>query len=77
MWLCIHFVVVHTPQDVTNARHVSHPRAIRETLDCEIVHRCNHYLNNQIDQDHRGIKQRYYPMSCDTRSAAITTFLRA
>ena len=25
-------------------------------------HRCNQYLNNWIEQDHRAIKQRYYPM---------------
>ncbi len=25
-------------------------------------HRTNKYLNNRLEQDHRGIKQRYYPM---------------
>jgi transposase-like protein len=25
-------------------------------------HRDNRYLNNRLEQDHRGVKQRYYPM---------------
>jgi transposase-like protein len=31
-------------------------------LGYEVLHRCNPYLNNRLEQDHRGIKQRYYPM---------------
>jgi transposase-like protein len=27
-----------------------------------VRHRTSHYLNNVIEQDHRPIKQRYYPM---------------
>jgi transposase-like protein len=27
-----------------------------------VLHRTNRYLNNWIEQDHRGIKQRYGPM---------------
>jgi transposase-like protein len=26
------------------------------------MHRQSQYLNNRIEQDHRAIKQRYYPM---------------
>ena len=37
-------------------------RAIRETLGEEVTHRCNPYLNNRIEQDHRGVKQRYDPL---------------
>jgi hypothetical protein len=55
-------VVGHAPERVTTDGHVSYPRAIRETLGEEVIHRCNHHLNNRIEQDHRGIKQRYYPM---------------
>ncbi len=50
------------PQRVTTDGHDSYPRAIRETLGSEVLHQCHHYLNNLIEQDHRGIKQRYYPM---------------
>jgi len=27
-----------------------------------VQHRTSKYLNNRLEQDHRGIKQRYYPM---------------
>lgn len=50
------------PERVTTDGHDSYPRAIRETLGEEVMHRCNPYLNNRIEQDHRGVKQRYYPM---------------
>ncbi|GHP00345.1 hypothetical protein KSF_103920 [Reticulibacter mediterranei] len=55
-------MVGHAPEQVTTDGHGSYPRAIRETLGSMIVHRCNPYLNNRLEQDHRGIKQRYYPM---------------
>jgi transposase-like protein len=28
----------------------------------EVTHRTNKYLNNRLEQDYRGIKQRYSPM---------------
>ena len=52
----------HAPERVTTDGHDSYPRAIRETLGRDVVHRTNPYLNNRLEQDHRGIKQRYYPM---------------
>ena len=55
-------IVGHTPEHVTTDGHRSYPRAIREVLGNEVVHRTNAYLNNRLEQDHRGIKQRYYPM---------------
>jgi putative transposase len=55
-------VVGHTPEKVTTDRHGAYPRAIRETLGEAVVHRCGRYLNNRIEQDHRGIKGRYQPM---------------
>jgi putative transposase len=51
-------VVGHTPERVTTDGHDSYPRAIRETLGNDVLHRTNHYLNNRLEQDHRGIKQR-------------------
>jgi putative transposase len=50
------------PSRVTSDGHTSYPRAIRETLGEAVEHRCNQYLNNRLEQDHRGVKQRYYPM---------------
>jgi transposase-like protein len=54
--------VGHAPEQVTTDGHGSYPRAIRETLGHDVLHQTNHFLNNLIEQDHRGIKQRYYPM---------------
>ncbi len=51
-----------TPDRVTTDGHDSYPRAIREELGVDVKHRTNRYLNNWIEQDHRGIKQRYGPM---------------
>lgn len=50
------------PTQVTTDGHDSYPRAIRETLGRKVAHRCSAYLNRRIERDHRGVKQRYYPM---------------
>jgi putative transposase len=55
-------VVGSAPETVTTDGHRSYPRAIRETVGIEVVQRTHVYLNNCREQDHRGIKQRYYPM---------------
>jgi putative transposase len=55
-------VVGHAPERVTTDGHDSYPRAIRETLGNEVLHRCTHSLTHRIEQDHRGIKQRSSPM---------------
>ena len=51
-----------TPARVTTDGHDSYPRAIRTELNEGVQHRTNQYLNNRIEQDHRGIKGRYRPM---------------
>jgi putative transposase len=55
-------VVGHAPEQVTTDGHTSYPRAICETMGSQVQHRTSKYLNNRLEQDHRGIKQRYYPM---------------
>jgi transposase-like protein len=50
------------PLQITTDGHSSYPPAIHEVLGPKVKHRCNAYLNRRIEQDHRGIKQRYYPM---------------
>ena len=50
------------PRQVTSDGHDSYPRAVREVLGPQVEHRCSAYLNRRIEQDHRGVKQRYYPM---------------
>ncbi len=54
--------VGRVPERVTTDGHDAYPRAIRETLGNQATHRCSRYLNNRIEQDHRAVKQRYYPM---------------
>ena len=54
--------VGHAPGQVTTDGHDAYPRAIRETLGEAVLHRSSRYKNNRIEQDHRSIKQRYYPM---------------
>lgn len=55
-------VVGQPPVRVTTDLHRSYPRAIREELGGSTRHRTNRYLNNWIEQDHRGIKARYGAM---------------
>jgi putative transposase len=76
-----------TPDRVTTDGHDSYPRAIRTGLGRGVRHRTSAYLNNRLEQDHRGIKGRCRPMrgfKCP-RSAArfcrghdeLRSFLRA
>jgi transposase-like protein len=69
--------VGRAPERVTTDGHSSYPRAIRETLGGEVLHQCHHYLNNLIEQDHRGIKQRYYPMRGFGSFTSASRFCRA
>lgn len=55
-------VVGHKPDRVTTDGYDVYPRAVAEELGEEVCHRTNRYLNNRLEQDHRGIKQRYYCM---------------
>jgi transposase-like protein len=46
------------PDKVTMDGHGSYPRAIRTVLGRTVRHRTSVYLNNRLEQDHRGIKGR-------------------
>jgi transposase-like protein len=46
------------PDRVTSDGHDAYPKAIRTELGKAVRHRTNTYLNNQLEQDHRGIKGR-------------------
>ena len=65
------------PQQVTTDGHDAYPRASRETLGSGVTHRCSRYKNNRIEQDHRAIKQRYYPMRGFGSFAAAARFCPA
>jgi len=55
-------IAEHTPERVMTDGHDASPRAIRETLGRAVIHRTSRYKNKRIAQDHRAIKQRYYPL---------------
>ena len=46
------------PDRVTTDGHGSYPRAIRTVLGNAVRHRTSVYMNNLLEQDHRGIKGR-------------------
>ena len=50
------------PLRMTTDKHPAYTKAIRWIVGRKVLHRHNQYLNNRIEQNHRGIKQRYYPM---------------
>jgi putative transposase len=64
------------PARVTTDGHDSYPRAIRTELDNGVKHRTNRYLNNRIEQDHRGIKGRYGPMRSFKSPESAARFCR-
>lgn len=70
-------VVGSTPERVTTDGHASCPRAVLETLGSHVQHRTNKYLNNRLEQDHRGIKQRYYPCMGSESSTQQLVYARA
>lgn len=51
-----------TPDHITMDGHDAYPRAIHNVFGDQLRHRTNRYLNNHLEQDHRGLKQRYRPM---------------
>jgi putative transposase len=50
------------PLRITTDAHPAYRKAIRWIVGRKVRNRSNRYLNNWIEQDHRAIKQRYYPM---------------
>jgi putative transposase len=69
--------VRHKPEKVTTDGHDSYPKAIRKTLGLSVEHRTNKYLNNLVEQSHRKIKQRYYPMKNFKNFEAASRFTSA
>lgn len=70
-------VVGHAPKKVTTDGHDAYPRAIRTILGRKVQHRTNKYLNNKLEQDHRGMKQRCYPMRRFGSFDSASRFCRA
>ena len=65
------------PLRITTDAHPAYRKAIRWIVGRKVRHRCNQYLNNWIEQDHRAIKQRYYPMRGFGGFAAAAQFCAA
>ena len=59
-----------------NRRAYSYPRAIRSTLGRTVRHRTSVYLNNRLEQDHRGIKGRIRCMRGFKEHEAADRFCR-
>ncbi len=55
-------VAEQPPQRVATDGHRSYPRAIAEELGKGVEHEVRDCRGNPIEQSHRGIKHRYYPM---------------
>ena len=70
-------VIGVTPDRVTTDGHDSYPRVVRTELGEAVLHRTNQYLNNRIEQDHRGIKGRYQPMRGFKDSSSAGRFCRS
>jgi putative transposase len=64
---------------VTTDGQTAYPRAIRETLGKRAEHVvCHGFVGNQeMEQDHRGVKQRYYPTLGYKRIESAGRFCRA
>jgi putative transposase len=65
-----------TPDRITTDGHDAYPRAIRNVFGDQVRHRTNRYLNNQLEQDHRGIKQRSRPMYGFNTFVTVARFCR-
>src|SRR4051812_27323402 len=66
-----------TPDRVTTDGHDSYPRAIRTELGKGVRYRTSAYLNNRLEQDHRGIKGRYRSMRGFKCPRSAARFCRA
>ena len=65
------------PDRVTSDGHDAYPAAIRHELGARVRHRTSAYLNNRLEQDHRGIKDRYRPMRGFKSVRSARRFCRA
>jgi putative transposase len=65
-----------TPDRITTDGHNAYPRAIRAVFGAQVTHRTNRHLNNHLEQDHRGIKQRYRPIGGFKHRTTAARFCR-
>jgi putative transposase len=65
------------PLRLTTDKHPAYKKAIRWIVGRKVLHRQNQYLNNRMEQNHRPIKQRYYPMLGFGRFESASRFCAA
>ena len=65
------------PLRVTTDKHPAYTKAIRWIVGRKVLHRHNQYLNNRLEQNHRGIKQRYYSMLGFAKFESASRFCNA
>ena len=65
------------PLRMTTDKHPAYTKAIRWIDGRKVLHRQNQYLNNCMEQEHRYIKQRYYPMLGFARFESASRFCTA
>lgn len=70
-------IAEENPETVQTDGLTSYPRAIAEELGEEVEHQVLPCTANAIEQSHRGIKQRYYPMLGFGEFGAAQRFCRA
>ena len=64
------------PDRITTDGHDTYPRAIRNVFGDHVQRRTTRYLNNHLEQDHRGIKRRYRPMGGFNQGTTAARFCR-
>jgi putative transposase len=62
---------------MTTDKHPAYTKAIRWIVGRKVLHRYNQYLNNRMEQNHRPIKQRYYPMLGFAKFESASRFCNA
>ena len=62
------------PLRLTTDKHPAYTKAIRWIVGRKVQHRPSQYLNNRMEQHHRPIKQRYYPMLGSGRFESASRF---
>jgi putative transposase len=65
------------PTRITTDGHDAYPRAVRHVFGSQVLHQISRYLYNHVEQDHRGIKQRYRPMGAFKQGHTAARFCRA
>ncbi len=65
------------PDRVTTDGHDSYPKAISDELGKKVKHQTSRYLNNRLEQDHRGSKGCYRSMRGFKNFACAGRFCRA